>query len=595
MRAHLSVFAGLASLFLAAQLLAGCAQAPLALSSSGASPGAAPRGASGSGDDAFSDPASAYGLYLAGHAAVDASDTAAAEGYFDKAARLDQGPDHGLISSRAFTSALLAGDVPAAAAAAPQGPGSDLGLRHLGAVTRAVEALAVNKPAAAFAILTGPDSGAPNETAAALLTPFAAAAAGHADASIVHPVIKDEPIAQFFANLDQGELFERAHRYEEAETAYRALIAKGDPGGIASLELGQMLERRGRGAEAAAIYGAALEAHKGGEENGSELRGARLRAAAHKSPPPMPSLKAGEAEALIAPATALLIEKQQELALAYLRLALRLDPDRDEAWLLVGDILAAGPDIDGTRAAYGRVKPSSSQYLSARSKLAWSYQDKGDKTAALVTAQDTLAKMPDDQDAKLTVADLLRADDRYAESAKLLDDLIAIQKGPPDWRLYYMRAVDLEETGRLDDSERDLQAALKQRPDEPELLNFLGYSWIDRGVKLPEALAMVRKAVQLDPQSGAMIDSLGWGYYRTGDYPAAVAKLEEAVALEPADPDVNNHLGDAYWRVGRKTEAGFQWRRVLGLNPTAKLKTEVEGKLASGLDAVPAAPVVAIK
>jgi len=124
---------------------------------------------------------------------------------------------------------------------------------------------------------------------------------------------------------------------------------------------------------------------------------------------------------------------------------------------------------------------------------------------------------------------------------------------------------------------------LKIRPDDSEMLNYLGYSWIDRGEHLPEALAMVQRAVASNPKSGAMIDSLGWAYYRLGDYKKAVEKLEEAVELEAGDPDINNHLGDAYWRIGRRAEAEFQWKRVLTLDPEAKMKTEVEAKLASGL------------
>jgi Flp pilus assembly protein TadD len=107
-------------------------------------------------------------------------------------------------------------------------------------------------------------------------------------------------------------------------------------------------------------------------------------------------------------------------------------------------------------------------------------------------------------------------------------------------------------------------------------------------------MAMVQKAVDLQPQSGAMIDSLGWGYYRMGNYASAVDQLEKAIVLEPGDPDVNNHLGDAYWKAGRKVEAQFQWRRVLTLDPPPKLKAEVEAKLAAGLDR-PIAPVVAAK
>jgi Flp pilus assembly protein TadD len=532
---------------------------------------------------------SSYGQYLAGQAAVNHADSASAEAYFAKAAGMDP-EDRALLATRAFTSALLAGDITEAAELAPTGPDADNGLRHLGALVRAVEAMSSGKAKLAHAILTGPDAGAPNEPAAALLTPFAAAAAGDANASIVHPVINGEPVAQFFANLDQGKLFERARRYDEAETAFRALIAKGDPGGIASLSLGEMLERRGRGADAVAIYDTALAAKK----EGAELVAARARAAAHRPAPPMPSLRTAAAEALIAPATAMLAEKQEEIALAYLRLSLRLDPGRDEAWLLVGDVLDNNGDETGARAAYAKVKPGASQYTAARIKLAWSYQSAGDKDAALAAARETVAQRANDEDARVTLADLLRADERYDESAKVLDGLIGPKGDAADWKLLYMRAVDYEESNRWAEAEHDLQVALMKRPDEPELLNFLGYSWIDRGVKLPEAMAMVQKAVDLQPQSGAMIDSLGWGYYRLGNYSAAVGQLEKAVVLEPGDPDVNNHLGDAYWKVGRKVEADFQWRRVLTLDPTPKLKAEVDAKLATGLDR-PGLPVVAEK
>jgi hypothetical protein len=180
---------------------------------------------------------SSYGQYLAGQAAVNHADSASAEAYFAKAAGIDP-QDRSLLTTRAFTSALLAGDITTAAALAPTDPEADSGLRHLGALVRAVEYLSTGKPKLAHAILLGPDASAGNEPAAALLTPFAAAASGNAEASIGHPVINGEPVAQFFANLDQGKLFERAHRFDEAETAFRALIAKGDPGGIASLSLG---------------------------------------------------------------------------------------------------------------------------------------------------------------------------------------------------------------------------------------------------------------------------------------------------------------------------------------------------------------------
>jgi Flp pilus assembly protein TadD len=184
-------------------------------------------------------------------------------------------------------------------------------------------------------------------------------------------------------------------------------------------------------------------------------------------------------------------------------------------------------------------------------------------------------------EARLTLADLLRANNKDEEAAQLLTSLLA--ENPDNWRLLYARGTSYERLGRWSDAETDLVAALKLSPEEPELLNYLGYSWIDRGQNLTQAMAMIEKALAANPRSGAMIDSLGWGYYRQGDYETAVAKLEEAVELEAGDPEINNHLGDAYWRVGRRDEAMFQWRRVLTLDPSAKIKADAETKIASGL------------
>ena len=192
---------------------------------------------------------------------------------------------------------------------------------------------------------------------------------------------------------------------------------------------------------------------------------------------------------------------------------------------------------------------------------------------------------PNNRDAQVALADLLRNGGQWNESVAVLDPIIAREEADPDWRLLYLRAVALEQAQRWPEAERDLKAALKANPDEPELLNFLGYSWIDRNEHLAEALGMVQKAVNARPQSGAMLDSLGWAYYRLGDYKTAVEKLEAAAEMEPGDPDINDHLGDAYWKVGRKTEAEFQWRRVLTLEPDEKQKVAAEAKLKNGLGA----------
>jgi len=565
---------GLAATFLPLALLA-CA-----------TPAARTAGPSATADDDQSGQ-SPYGLFLAGEAAINGGHSDTAAHYFSRAAAADG--DAPVVRAQAFTAALLAGDVEKAANLAPQGGDVDASVRRLGGLTRGVEALAEGHAKDARAILTGPTVGAPHNGAAALLAPFAAAAAGDSEASIAHPVIPGEPLAQFFANLDQGRLYERAGRFDEAETAFRSLIGAGDAGGIPSLDLGEMFERRGREADALATYNQALAR----TPDDGALKLARDRAGAHGKAPPAPTLRQDAAEALIAEATVLIMQKQEEGALGYLRLALRLDPDRGEAWTMVGDILSSVGDTQGARAAYRAPRFGSDQFVEARDKLAWSYQAAQDRQTALKLARDTVAQVPASREAAVNLADLLRADQQYADSIAVLDRLIDAKGEGQDWRLLYMRAVSLQESGRWSDAERDLAAALKLRPEEPELLNFLGYSWIDRGVRLREALAMVQRAVDQNPQSGAMLDSLGWGYYRLGDYKKAVEKLETAVVLDAADPDVNNHLGDAYWRVGRRNEAQFQWNRVLTLDPPAKLRTEVEAKLKSGPDAAVAPAVVA--
>src|SRR6185312_7593189 len=310
------------------------------------------------------------------------------------------------------------------------------------------------------------------------------------------------------------------------------------------------------------------------------VKAAKTRAAAGKAPPPMPTLKQGAAEALIAPSATMIAAKQTQLALAYLRLVIRLDPERDEAWVMIGDLMQGAGDTEAARLAYGHPKPGSPEFSTAQAKLAWTYQIADDKETALKLARAAAAS--GGQDARVTLADLLRSNEQYAEAAQVLTGLIAEQK-TPDWRLLYSRGVAYERLNRWPEAQADLQAALKQKPDEPELLNYLGYSWIDRGEHLAEARKMIEKAVAADPRSGVMVDSLGWAFYRMGDYKQAVEKLEEAVELEAGDPEINNHLGDAYWKVGRRDEAQFQWRRVLTLKPDAKIKASAEAKLASGL------------
>lgn len=528
--------------------------------------------------------ASPYGLFLAGQAALNDGRSREAAGFFDQASA--KGAENLMVRERAFNAAILAGDLKRALALEPAGEDASEAVKRLARLTRAVDNLASGDPKAARAGLAE-GIGFPHRAAAALLEPWAAAMTGDTEASLAKPEVRGDQIVDYFGRLGQARLFERARRHEEAEAAYKALTDGAFPGEMILLAHGEYLERRGRRADAVALYDKALAA----EPDAAGIRQARARAAAGKAAPKAPTLKQGAAEALLAPAAGMLAQKQEQLALVYLRMVLHLDPQRDEAWLLVGDVLAGVGDMEGARAAYRRPVPGSLSYAAAQSKLAWNYQQAKDPQTAIALARTAAAS--GHRDAQLTLADLLRANDRHAEAVEVLDGLIA--QDPGDWRLLYARGVSHERLKDWEKAEADLQAALAIEPGDPELLNYLGYSWIDRGERLAEALAMVEKAVAANPKSGAMVDSLGWAHYRLGDYKKAVETLEQAVELEAGDPEINNHLGDAYWRVGRRDEAMFQWRRVLTLDPDDRIKADAEAKLASGLgpDGPAAAPQVA--
>ena len=545
-------------------LLAACATQP------GGAPSAVAAGSPAS--DAVSS-ASPYGKFLAGEQALNNGRSAEAAKFFDQA-RLETGDP--MIAERAFTAALLAGDIQKAATMAPTGDQASEASRRLGKVVVAVEALADGKGKQAVALLADPSIQFPHRAAAALLTPWASAQAGDVEGSIVRPEVRGDRLVDYFGQLAQGALFERAKRYDEAETDFKAAVSTENPTEMAVLAYGGFLERRGRRVDALALYGDQLAR----EPDSISVKAAQARASSGKPAPAMPTIREGAAQALLAPAATMIAAKQNQLALIYLRLVLRLDPGRDDAWVMVGDLMQGSGDVDSARDAYARPKPGSTQYSSAQAKLAWTYQSADDKETALKLARAAAAS--GDTDARVNLADLLRSDEQYAEAAKVLEGLIGETK-TPDWRLLYARGVTYERLNRWPEAQADLQTALKARPDEPELLNYLGYSWIDRGEHLNEALAMVQKAVASDPRSGAMVDSLGWAYYRLGDYKQAADKLEQAVELDAGDPEINNHLGDAYWKVGRRDEAQFQWRRVLTLKPDDKIKASAEAKLASGL------------
>ncbi|NOX82528.1 MAG: tetratricopeptide repeat protein, partial [Alphaproteobacteria bacterium] len=211
--------------------------------------------------------------------------------------------------------------------------------------------------------------------------------------------------------------------------------------------------------------------------------------------------------------------------------------------------------------------------------------DRGDEAISMLRKGARREK--NSYDVRLALSGLVAANGEHRDAVKILDAVIAELPAEPQsdaWRLYLSRAVSLMAIDDWPRAEADLKRAVALAPEEAIALNYLGYSWAERGENLDEAFDLIEKAVVLDPNSGAIIDSLGWANYQRGHYKVAVGHLEQAASLEPGDPTVTDHLGDVYWRLGRKIEAGYQWRRVLELEPDDALRASVEKKLEFGLD-----------
>ena len=191
-----------------------------------------------------------------------------------------------------------------------------------------------------------------------------------------------------------------------------------------------------------------------------------------------------------------------------------------------------------------------------------------------------------------TLGDVFRQQQDYMRAAEAYDKALSMMSDPSDgkWFTFYARGITNERLGDWPAAEADFRAALELNPDQPQVLNYLGYSLVEKRIKLEEALGMIERAVEARPDSGYIVDSLGWVLYRLGRFEAAVDPMERAAALLPVDPIVNDHLGDVYWKVGRKTEARFQWHRALSFidedsAPEAD-PDRIRQKLDVGLDAV---------
>lgn len=298
----------------------------------------------------------------------------------------------------------------------------------------------------------------------------------------------------------------------------------------------------------------------------------------------------GMSDALSGIAEALAEQEGSTQALLFARLATFLTPEDGEAWLLIASTALQRGHAEEALRALDQVPAGSPASWQAGLTRARALQDldRGEEAVRLLEAM--AEEAPERSDALIALGDYLRGKERFAEAADAYSRALE-RIGEPEqrhWRLLYARGICFERTKRWPQAEADLLKALELEPDQPFVLNYLGYSWVDQGLNLDRAKEMLHKAVDLRPEDGFIVDSLGWAYYRLGEHEKAVTYLERAVELEPGDPVINDHLGDAYWRVGRTREARFQWERALTFKPEPDALAQIQEKLQKGLPDVAA-------
>ncbi len=296
----------------------------------------------------------------------------------------------------------------------------------------------------------------------------------------------------------------------------------------------------------------------------------------------------GIAEVFFTVATALGDEADPVYTLLHLRVAGFLRPDHSDALLLTADVLENLGQHQLAAETYAIFPPEDPSYVSAEIGRAGALRSQGNSDAALEALQALARSHGTLLGVQFALGDMLRMEERFDEAEVAYTAAINLvpEIGEDDWVLFFYRGICHEQSKDWAPAEADFRRSLELNPDQPQVLNYLGYGLVDRGEKLDEALGMIEKAVAASPDQGYIIDSLAWAYFRLGRYDEALVPMERASLLEPVDPIVTDHLGDVYWMVGRKLEAQFQWRRALSFGPEEKDATRIQRKLEVGLDVV---------
>jgi tetratricopeptide (TPR) repeat protein len=520
------------------------------------------------------------GNYLAARHAGTERDSAAAAAYYLNVLKDD--PRNAELLSRAFLSVLTGGDIDQAGKLADR----LLQLDRTDRVARlvvGVRALKQKEYSAARQNFTQSVRGPVTDLTATLLAAWAQSGTGDTRGAIeIMDKLSGPDWYSIFKDLHAGLILDLANNKKDAAKRYERAY-KVDPTAVRTVEAyGRFLARGGNKNDALKIY---QDFNKALPDHPLIVQEMKAVTDGDKLPPLVESPQAGAAEALYGLGASIGRRGGEDLALIYLQLALYLEPSHAMAQLSLADLYESLKKPDLAIKIYERVPPTSPLSRNAEIQLAGDLDQLDRADEAKKRLNHVIAEHPKDTEAILALGNIQRGRKEFAECADTYGRAIATIAKPEkgNWVVFYFRGICYERSHQWPNAEADMKKALELFPEQPLVLNYLGYSWVDQGVHLDEGMDMIRRAVEQRPDDGYIVDSLGWAYFRTGNYDEAVKNLERAVELKPDDPTINDHLGDAYWRVGRTLEAHYQWSQAKDLNPDKDDLPKIEAKIKDGL------------
>jgi tetratricopeptide (TPR) repeat protein len=523
----------------------------------------------------------AAGSYLAARHASIERDANSASAFYRAALRTD--PKNNELLDRAFISAVADGDIDEAVTLADRILTTDKSNRVARLVV-GVRDLKMKKYAAAQLNINQSVRGPITDLVATLLSGWASYGAGDTKTAVSnidklagpewYPLFKDLHAAMILElagkDKEAGPRLERAYKLDDS------MIRVAD-------EYARWLSRNKDAASATAIYEAfdkKLPRHP------LVLEGLRETKAGKKRGPLVDSPQMGAAEVLYGIGATLTRRGGEDLALVYLQLSLYLAPNQPLALLSLADLYESVKKPAMAIKVYERMPASSPLKRNAQIQLATNLDAADRSDEAIKILKTVTAEDPKDLEAILALGNIERGRKKFADCAVTYSQGIDALTNPNDKAntvYYYYRGICEERSKQWTKAEVDMRKALELQPEQPHVLNYLGYSWIDQGINLDEGMKLIKRAVDQRPDDGYIVDSLGWAYYRIGNYEDAVKNLERAIDLKPEDPTINDHLGDAYWRVGRTMEAKFQWAHARDLKPEPEELPKIEAKIQNGL------------